>query len=56
VASRIAALAQGGEVLTSAETVGQIEDADVRFERVGPVELKGVAKPLILYRAKRQEP
>jgi class 3 adenylate cyclase len=51
VAARIAALAQGGEVLTSAETVESVEGAQVRFERVGPVELKGVAKPVILYRA-----
>jgi class 3 adenylate cyclase len=28
---------------------------DVRFERVGPAELKGVAQPVIVYRVLRWE-
>jgi adenylate cyclase len=53
VAARIAAQAQAGEVLTSEETVRQIKGAEVRFERLGPVELKGIARPVTLYRAIR---
>jgi adenylate cyclase len=53
VAARIADRAQAGEVLASQETVDQTDDLDVRFERIGPVELKGVAAPVLLYRVVR---
>jgi adenylate cyclase len=55
IASRIADRASAGEVLTSEETVAQVGDGEVRFERAGPVELKGVAKPVTLYRVVRSD-
>lgn len=55
IAARIAARAEAGEVLTSEETVQQVETSDVRFERIGSVELKGVARPVVLYRASRPD-
>jgi adenylate cyclase len=55
IAARIAARAGAGEVLTSAETVELVEDARLRFVRVGPVRLKGIARPVTLYRVARQE-
>jgi class 3 adenylate cyclase len=55
IAARIAARAGAGEVLPSAETVELVEDARLRFVRVGPVRLKGIARPVTLYRVARQE-
>jgi adenylate cyclase len=55
VAARIADRAQAGEVLTSEETIERAEGVKVRYERVGPAELKGVAKPVVLYRVLRHE-
>jgi class 3 adenylate cyclase len=54
VASRIADLAEAGDVLTTKETMRQAEDAEIEWVLVGPVELKGVAAPLTLYRASRR--
>jgi adenylate cyclase len=54
IAARIAAHAQAGEVLTSEETVGQADTPEVGFERIGPFELKGIVRPVILYRASRR--
>jgi adenylate cyclase len=56
IASRIAARAGAEEVLTSAETVELVEDSRLRFVRVGPASLKGVARPVTLYRVLRPEP
>jgi adenylate cyclase len=50
IAARIAAQAGAGEVLTSAETVELVDDARLRFVRVGPVSLKGIARPVTIYR------
>jgi adenylate cyclase len=50
IAARIAALAGAGEVLTSAETTELVDDARLRFLRVGPTTLKGIARPVTLYR------
>jgi hypothetical protein len=33
-----------------------VEDARLRFVRVGPVSLKGIARPVTLYRVVRHEP
>jgi adenylate cyclase len=55
VAARIADRAQAGEVLASEETIDRADGVEIRFERVGPAELKGVAQPVILYRALRYE-
>lgn len=55
VAARIADRAQAGEVLTSEETIEQAEGVEVRYERVGPAELKGVGEPVVLYRVLRRE-
>ena len=49
IAARIAAWAGAGEVLTSAETVELVDDARLRFVRVGPASLKGIARPVTLY-------
>ena len=51
VASRIADLAEAGDVLTTEETVRQVEDVDVDWVLIGATELQGVAKPVTLYRA-----
>jgi adenylate cyclase len=56
IAARIAARAGPGEVLTSAQTVEFVEDARLRFEPIGPVNLKGVTSPVTLYRVVAQEP
>jgi class 3 adenylate cyclase len=50
IAARVAARAAGGEVLTTEETVELAEGARLRFVRLGPAELKGVARPMTLYR------
>ena len=53
VASRIADIAEAGDVLTTEETMEQVEDAEIEWALVGPAELKGVAAPVTLYRASR---
>jgi adenylate cyclase len=55
IAARIAALARAGEVLTSEETAALVDNAWLRFERLGPVALKGIADPVTLYRVLRHE-
>ena len=51
VASRIADLAEAGDVLTTEETMRQVDADEVDWTRIGPAELKGVATPVTLYRA-----
>jgi adenylate cyclase len=51
VASRIADLAQAGDVLTTEETMQQAKGVEISWVRVGPTGLQGVGKPVILYRA-----
>jgi class 3 adenylate cyclase len=53
VASRIADLAEAGDVLTTEETMRRVEDARIDWTRVGPAELQGVARPVTLFRATR---
>jgi adenylate cyclase len=53
VAARIAALAGPGEVLVGAAATATGASDAVRFEEVGPVPLKGVAQPVLVYRAHR---
>ena len=53
LASRIASHAIAGEVLASEETARRTSGADVRFEPIGAVTLKGVAQPLNLHQAFR---
>jgi adenylate cyclase len=55
VASRIMNLAGSGEVLASEATVERADGglADVAFERLGPVVMKGIPTPINLYRAER---
>ena len=53
IAARIAAKAGPGEVLASEETVPLAAADGVRFDEVGPAELKGLARPVVLYRARR---
>src|ERR671915_2075077 len=54
VASRIADLAEAGDVLTTEETMGQVERGRVTWTLVGPAELQGVAGAVTLYRASRR--
>jgi adenylate cyclase len=56
VAARIAARAGPREVLTSTETVELVEDARLRFVPVGPASLKGIARPVTLYRVAWRKP
>ncbi|HEX2088831.1 MAG TPA: adenylate cyclase regulatory domain-containing protein [Actinomycetota bacterium] len=54
MASRIAARADPGQVLVSEEVVEAVERGDgIRFEEFGPVELKGLMKPVSLFEARR---
>jgi adenylate cyclase len=53
IAARIASRAGPNEVLVSGETVEVAEPDGVRFEEIGPIELKGVSRPVQLFRAKR---
>jgi adenylate cyclase len=55
IASRIAGRAGPGEVLTSEGTVELVEDARLRFVRIGPETLKGISRPVTLYRVLRSE-
>jgi adenylate cyclase len=50
VASRIADLAEPGDVLTTEETMRQVEVGEVGWARIGPATLQGVATPVTLYR------
>ena len=55
VAARIVDLADSGEVLASEPTVLNADGRlpDVRFERLGPVVMKGIPTPVNLFRAER---
>ncbi len=53
IASRIAGRAGPGEVLVSEAAVDSCSAEGVRFEHLGPVELKGMARPIQLFRAAR---
>ena len=53
IASRIAGKAGPGEVLVSESVVGASDVDGVLFDRVGPVELKGVSGPVGVFRANR---
>jgi adenylate cyclase len=53
VAARIASYAQAGQVVVSEETAHRSDRHALRFEPLGAVDLKGVAKPLPLYQAFR---
>jgi hypothetical protein len=51
LASRIADLAEAGDVHTTEETRRRVEDVEIHWARIGPAELQGVASPVTLYRA-----
>ena len=52
LAARIASYAQAGQVVVSEDTAHRSDHEDtLRFHPLGPVELKGVARPLALYQA-----
>ena len=51
IASRLASVAQAGEVVVSEEVARRTES--VAFEDIGPVPLKGVAAPMRLFRVVR---
>jgi adenylate cyclase len=53
MAARIAAQAEGGEVLASEHAASVATGGDVEFDPVRTVELKGIADPVTLYRARR---
>ena len=53
VAARIASYARAGQVIVSEETAHGCGHHELRLEPLGPVDLKGVAKPLPLYQAFR---
>ncbi|HEX4897716.1 MAG TPA: adenylate cyclase regulatory domain-containing protein [Candidatus Limnocylindrales bacterium] len=55
-AARIADRARQGQVLVSQEVVGASDLPGVEFRLIGPVELKGLLEPLILYQATRRAP
>jgi class 3 adenylate cyclase len=51
LASRIADLAEAGDVLTTEQTMRRVEDVEIDWARIGPAELQGVASPVTLFRA-----
>ncbi len=53
IAARIAAQAGPGQVLVGEAVAAGGAPAGVRFEKMGPVPLKGVVRPVALYRAVR---
>jgi adenylate cyclase len=54
IAARIADFARPGEVLVSADSVAAAAGVEgVRFEQIGPVDLKGVDGPIVLFAARR---
>ena len=55
IAARIAAHAGPGQVLVGEAAAAEMTPGGVRFEKVGPVALKGVARPVTVYRAVRNE-
>ena len=55
VAARIADYARPGEVLVSQEVVDAASGAQLRFDEVGPVDLKGVAGAVSLHTAHRAD-
>jgi class 3 adenylate cyclase len=55
IASRIADQAGAGEILTSKEAIDQADGAQFAFNSSRSVELKGVARPVTLYRVGRSE-
>jgi adenylate cyclase len=56
VASRIADLAEAGDVLTTEETMRQVDADEVDWALIGSAELQGVATPVTLYRASPPRP
>jgi adenylate cyclase len=54
IAARIASQARPGQVLVGEAVTVDGNPDGVRFEEVGPVSLKGVARPVTLYRARRE--
>jgi adenylate cyclase len=53
LAARIASYARAGQVIVSEDTAHRSSHRELRLEPLGPVDLKGVAKPLPLYQAFR---
>jgi class 3 adenylate cyclase len=53
LAARIAGRAEANEVLASEDVVAAVPDG-VAFEEVGPVELRGISRPVTIYRAERR--
>jgi adenylate cyclase len=53
LASRIASVAAGSEVLTSRAVANAVDDPSLRFERVAQRRLKGISEPVTLYRVTR---
>ena len=54
LAARIAGYARAGQVVVSEDTARRSGADELRLEPLGPVELKGVARPLPLYQAQRR--
>ena len=53
IASRIADYAKSGEVIVSQDMVDASDGATLTFSEVGPVALKGLSAPIVLYSAAR---
>ncbi len=54
IAARIASQAGPGQVLVGEAATANGKPEGVRFEEIGPVPLKGVARPVTIYRAVRE--
>jgi class 3 adenylate cyclase len=49
LASRLASRAEAGQVLAEPRVVGLAGDGDFRFEKLESAELKGFARPVVVY-------
>jgi adenylate cyclase len=56
IAARIADYSRPGEVLVSREVVESATGDGLTFSEIGPVSLKGVASPILLYGVRREGP
>jgi len=50
IAARIAGRAGPGEELVSKDVVDLVEGNGLRFEEIGPLEVKGLSRPVVLHR------
>jgi class 3 adenylate cyclase len=56
IAARVAALAGGGQVLASRTVVDLVAGSDLRFQSIGPQDLKGLPEPMVVFQLQMDGP